>query len=29
MKELKLNIQLFAAGDVVNSTASENLSAEM
>ena len=29
MKELKINIQLFAAGDVVNSTTSENLSAEM
>ena len=29
MKKLMLNIQLFAAGDVVNSTASENLSAEM
>ena len=29
MKKLMLNIQLFAAGDVVNSTTSENLSAEM
>ena len=29
MNKFKLNIQLFAAGEVVNSTASENLSAEM
>ena len=29
MKEYFINIQLFAAGEVVNATTSENLSAEM